>query len=71
MKNDNAQNAQVFDYSRTKQPWYREQTKCREEFDRLVDRISHITELIDQKVRALGYTTYETIKDGRDSNDRQ
>jgi hypothetical protein len=71
LKNDNAQNAQVFDYSRTKQPWYTEQTKCREEFDRLVDRVSHVTDLIDQKVKALGYATYETNTDGRSSNDRQ
>lgn len=71
MKNDNSQNAQVFSYLRSSQPWYREQKKCSEEFDRLVDRVSHITDLIDQKVKALGYATYETNTDGRNSNDRQ
>lgn len=71
MKNENSQNSHVFDYLRSNQSWYIEQTKCREEFDRLVDRVSHVTDLIDQKVKALGYVTYETNTDGRNSNDRQ
>lgn len=73
MKDSNGQNTQGFEYVHTEQAWFKEQEKCREDFDRLMDRVSHITDLIDQKVKALGYTTCERMHntDWRDLNDRQ
>ena len=43
----------VFDYYRQDMQWYRDHRKQNAEFDAMIDRVTRITELIEQKVEQI------------------
>ena len=50
---DSTEDATVFDYNRSDMQWYRDQIKQNEEFYAMIDRVTRITEIIEQKVEQI------------------
>ena len=50
---DSTEGAPVFEYNRSDMQWYRDQMKQNEEFYAMIDRVTRITELIEQKVEQI------------------
>ena len=47
------EDAPVFDYNRSDMQWYRDHMKQNEEFYAMIDRVTRITEIIEQKVEQI------------------
>ena len=47
------EDAPVFDYNRSEMLWYRDHMKQNEEFYAMIDRVTRITEIIEQKVEQI------------------
>ena len=50
---DSTEDAPVFDYNRSDMQWYRDHMKQNEEFYAMIDRVTRITEIIEQKVEQI------------------
>ena len=50
---DSTEDAPVFEYNRSDMQWYRDHMKQNEEFYAMIDRVTRITELIEQKVEQM------------------
>ena len=50
---DSTEDAPVFEYNRSDMQWYRDHMKQNEEFYAMIDRVTRITEIIEQKVEQI------------------
>ena len=50
---DSTEDAPVFEYHRSDMQWYRDHMKQNEEFYAMIDRVTRITEIIEQKVEQI------------------
>lgn len=50
---DSTEDAPVFEYNRSDMQWYRDQMKQNAEFYAMIDRVTRITEIIEQKVEQI------------------
>lgn len=50
---DSTEDAPVFEYNRSDMQWYRDRMKQNAEFYAMIDRVTRITEIIEQKVEQI------------------
>ena len=50
---DSTEDAPVFEYNRSDMQWYRDHMKQNAEFYAMIDRVTRITEIIEQKVEQM------------------
>lgn len=50
---DSTEDAPVFEHNRSDMQWYRDHMKQNEEFYAMIDRVTRITEIIEQKVEQI------------------